>query len=94
MWKIATRCLVLSSDLNKDIDEKFVGYRGQAESIRDTCSRDPANSKFEIWVQVVLFFFTKRKKMVQVTKKKKNTEEAICTGDVLDFGPMQWLGMD
>ena len=48
---------------------KFAGYCERAESIRDTCSRDPALINFNIWVQVSLFLFQTRR-----TNEKKNQQ--------------------
>ena len=35
-----------------DINEELVGYCKQAESVRETCSRDPANNYLDILLQV------------------------------------------
>ena len=35
-----------------DFDQELVGYCKQAESARETCSRDPANNYLEILLQV------------------------------------------
>ena len=45
----------------------------QAESIRDTCSRDPAQNREDIRIVGKLIFFQKQK-MTRCDKKKKSTK--------------------
>ena len=50
--KIATLCNRLIAEIN----EELVGYCKQAESVRETCSRDPANNYLDILLQVNWIF--------------------------------------
>ena len=56
---------------------EFAGECEQAESIRYTCSRDPAHYSKEIILLVDWLFF--QKEILQKQRKKENCE-AICTG--------------
>ena len=61
---------------------ELVVYCEQAESTRDTCSRDPANCMMNILTVVWLIFFQKRNQNGTKTKKKKgeNTERLYVQG--------------
>ena len=71
------------------MNSKFVDYCDQAESIRDTCSRDPAHYKLDVLRYVLVVFFLKRNQKGTRTEKKerKNTEKAIFTRGNQGFDP-------
>ena len=69
--KIATHCLILINWCLIVIRMGFVEYCEQAESIRDTCSRDPAHYGLNIWLWVDCFFFKKKTKVTVTWKKEK-----------------------
>ena len=74
MRQIATRCLALITLSKIDFDMKFVDYCEQAESTRETCSRDPAYYGLNISVHRLVDIFLKINHKGTKNKNKKKKE--------------------
>ena len=59
----------------------FEGNCEQAESIRETCSRDPAQFNLDILTLDKLIFSKKKQNMREKQTGKKGKTVAICTGE-------------
>ena len=59
----------------------FEGKCKQAESIRETCSRDPAKFNLDILTLDKLIFSKKKQNMRENKQEKKGKTVAICTGE-------------
>ena len=95
--EIATHCLrFVKLDIYEYVSLNFVGYSGQAESIRYTCSRDPARSNQNIESVCKLAFFSKNKTDEKQRKRGKPMKSGYMYKGYLKpiSGPMQWLLID
>ena len=80
MRQIATHCLnVKIIGICENISMEFAGECDQAESIRYTCSRDPAHYSKEIILLVNWLFFQNKENPTK-TKKKEETARLYVQG--------------
>ena len=71
MRQIATHCLTVKiGGIKESTTMKFEGECDQAESIRYTCSRDPAHYSKEI-ILLVNWLISKTKKILQKQRRRK-----------------------
>ena len=89
--KIATHCLILINWCLINIHMGFVEYCDQAESIRDTCSGDPAHYGLNIWLQAGWVFSKRNQKEQWQGKRRKTLKRLYVQGLYYQrVWPMQW----